>query len=100
MTQEQEASQAASGALELGAFRLSTTPLTIGAGLIGAGAVLWLAGMVVSGTVVVTAARRWIDQLEVPPNELARRKWAQARAATMAGASAWQNGSPADTLRS
>ena len=33
--------------------------------------------------------------LEVPPSELARLKWVQARAAYTAGASAWQNGSRA-----
>jgi len=31
----------------------------------------------------------------VPPSEQARLKWAQARAAYAAGASAWQNGSEA-----
>jgi hypothetical protein len=92
--------QGSSGAFELGTFQVRTGPLTIGAALMGAGAVVWLAGVVVSGTVVVAAAKRWIDQLEVPPNELAKQKWAQARAATMAGASAWQNGVPADTHRS
>jgi hypothetical protein len=33
--------------------------------------------------------------MEVPPSEQARLKWAQARAAYAAGASAWQNGSQA-----
>ena len=28
----------------------------------------------------------------MPPSEVARAKWAQAQAATSAGASAWQNG--------
>jgi hypothetical protein len=92
MSHGQEAST-----FQLSSFEVSTRPLTIGAALIGAGAVIALAGWVVSGTVIVSAAKRWIDQLEVPPNELARQKWAQARAATMAGASAWQNGVPADT---
>ena len=39
--------------------------------------------------------RRWINEMEVPPSELARLKWVQARAAYTAGASAWQNGSQA-----
>jgi hypothetical protein len=73
-------------------FELNTTPLLVGAALIGAGAVIGLAGMVLSGTVMLAATRRWIRQMDVPPNELARQKWAQARAATMAGASAWQDG--------
>jgi hypothetical protein len=96
MSPEQQASRT----FELGTFQVSTRPLAIGAGLIGAGAVIWLAGVVVSGTAVAAAARRWVDQLEVPPNELARQKWSRARAATMAGASAWQNGLSSDALRS
>jgi hypothetical protein len=39
--------------------------------------------------------RRRINEMEVGPNELARLKWAQARAAVAAGTSAWQNGSRA-----
>jgi len=30
--------------------------------------------------------------MEVPPSELARLKWTQARTAMAAGAAAWQNG--------
>jgi hypothetical protein len=30
--------------------------------------------------------------MEVPPNELAKQKYAQARAAVAAGTAAWQNG--------
>jgi hypothetical protein len=33
--------------------------------------------------------------MDVPPSEQARQKLMQARAAAAAGASAWQNGSPA-----
>jgi hypothetical protein len=33
--------------------------------------------------------------MEVPPSELARQKWAQARTAVEAGTSAWQNGTKA-----
>jgi hypothetical protein len=35
--------------------------------------------------------------MEVPPSELARQKWAQAKTAAAAGTSAWQNGSKAST---
>jgi hypothetical protein len=68
--------------------------------MIAAGAIVGVAGMVISGTVLLAATKRWIDELDVSPNELARQKWAQARAATMAGATAWQNGLPADARRS
>jgi hypothetical protein len=40
----------------------------------------------------MSATRQWINEMEVPPSELARLKWTQARAAMSAGATAWQNG--------
>jgi hypothetical protein len=75
------------------AFQVNTAPLMVGAALIGAGVVIGVAGLVVTGTVLAAATRRWINQMETPPGELARRHWARAKAATAAGASAWQNGS-------
>jgi hypothetical protein len=66
--------------------------LITGGALVAAGAVLALAGLAVSGTHALAATRRWIREMEVPPSELARIKWAQARSAATAGAAAWQNG--------
>jgi hypothetical protein len=66
--------------------------LITGGALIGAGALIALAGMAVGGSHVVSATRRWIREMEVPPSELARIKWGQARSAATAGAAAWQNG--------
>jgi hypothetical protein len=37
--------------------------------------------------------RQWVRQLDQPPSEMAKQKWNQARAATQAGAKAWQGGS-------
>ena len=51
-----------------------------------------LAGLAVGGGHLLTATRRWVNEMEVPPSELARIKWTQARAAMSAGAQAWQNG--------
>lgn len=73
-------------------FQVSTTPLLSGAALMGIGAVLGVAGLVLSGSALAIGVRRWVQQMDVPPAELARAKWAQAKAATSAGASAWQNG--------
>jgi hypothetical protein len=85
--------------LQLSEFQVDTRPLAVGAALLGAGAVIGLAGLAVAGVALATATRRWMDQLEVPPGELARQKWAQARAAAAtgaaAGAGAWQDGAPA-----
>jgi hypothetical protein len=66
--------------------------LITGGALIAAGALIALAGMAVGGSHVVGATRRWIREMEVPPGELAKIKWAQARTAAAAGAAAWQNG--------
>ena len=63
--------------------------------MIGVGTLIALAGLAIGGGHLVTATRRWINEMEVPPSEQARLKWAQARAAYAASASAWQNGSQA-----
>lgn len=70
--------------------KLEAGPLKAGAILIGVGAVIGLIGMAVSGGHVLAATRRWVDELETPPSELARQKWVQGKAAMQAGASAWQ----------
>ena len=70
-------------------------PLIISAALVGTGTVIVLAGLAVGGGHLLTATRRWVNEMEVPPSELARLKWAQAKAAAAAGAGAWQNGPPA-----
>ena len=70
-------------------------PLITGAAMVAAGTLIALGGLAIGGGHLVTATRRWIREMEVPPNELASQKWAQAKAAYAAGASAWQNGSHA-----
>jgi cytochrome d ubiquinol oxidase subunit II len=64
--------------------------LMAGGILIGIGAVAALAGAAVAGTHVVAATRAWIRELETPPDQLARLRWEQAKAAAAAGASAWR----------
>ena len=74
---------------------LRTGPIITGAALVGAGALIALAGLAVGGSHLFAATRRWIQEMEVPPSEQARIKWAQARSAAAAGAAAWQNGASA-----
>jgi len=74
---------------------VKTGPLITGAALVGAGAVLVLAGVVVGGSHLFAATRRWIQEMEVPPSELAKIKWEQAKSAAAAGTTAWQNSVPA-----
>ena len=71
--------------------QLRSGPLITSAALVGAGTLLALAGMAVGGSHLFSATHRWIREMEVPPREQARIKWAQAKSAA-AGAAAWQNG--------
>lgn len=75
--------------------QFESVPLITGAVLLGAGALIGAVGLAVGGGHLIAATRRWIKEMEVPPSELARQKWSQARTAVEAGASAWQNGSQA-----
>lgn len=70
-------------------------PLITSAALVGAGAFIAVAGLAVGGSHLLSATRRWVREMEVPPSELAKLKWTQAKAAATAGAAAWQNGIPA-----
>ncbi len=66
------------------------TLLVTGAALIASGGLLAAGGICCATYVGVTAARAWSRQLPTPPNELARRKLTQARAAREAAAQAWR----------
>ena len=74
----------------------NTSPLITGAALVGVGAMIALVGLAVGGSHLLAATRRWIQAMEVPPSEVARIKWMQARTAAVAGTAAWRNGVPAD----
>jgi hypothetical protein len=82
-----------------GEVQLNRRRISGGGVLIGIGGLLGLAGILLVGSAIVSAARQRVNQLERPPSELAKRKWQQARAATSAGAKAWRN-SPAATVSS
>jgi hypothetical protein len=67
--------------------------LLVGGGLlVGIGGLLGFTGMVLVGSALLSATRQWVQQLEQPPSELARRTWQQAKVAASAGAQAWRNG--------
>jgi hypothetical protein len=70
--------------------QLRSGPFVVGGILLGIGAVVAIAGAAVAGTHVVAATRAWIKELETPPDQLARLKWEQAKAAATAGAATWQ----------
>jgi hypothetical protein len=78
--------------------QVRTAPLVTGGTLVAVGGLIALAGVIVGGLHLIAATRQWIGEMEVPPSELAKIKWAQAKAAATAGASAWQNGTGSGTV--
>jgi hypothetical protein len=65
-----------------------------GGALVGVGGLLGFTGILLLSSAVVSATRRWVNDLERPPREIARLKWRQTKAATTAGVQAWRNGPP------
>jgi hypothetical protein len=75
-----------------GGIQVNRSLLVGGGVLVGIGSLLGFTGLVLIGSALISATRRWVNHLERPPSEIARRKWQQARAAASAGAHAWRNG--------
>lgn len=71
---------------------MNSTLLVTGAALTVIGGIIGIAGATVTTLAAAVAARRRIEQMEIPPSELARRQWRRARTAVTAGAGAWRNG--------
>lgn len=66
-------------------------PLIAGGILIAIGTVVAMVGVGVAGAHVLSATREWMKELETPPDQIARLKWEQAKAAAAAGAASWQS---------
>ena len=63
--------------------------LIVGGGvLVALGGLLGFTGMGLLLSALLSASRRWVDKLERPPSEIARRRWEQTKAAATAGATA------------
>jgi hypothetical protein len=65
--------------------------LVAGGVLVGVGGLAGFTGMLLLSSALVSATRRWVQQLEQPPSQIAKLKWQQARAAASAGAHAWRS---------
>jgi hypothetical protein len=76
-----------------GDVRLNRSLLISGAALVGIGGFLAAIGLLLGSTAIASAMRQWVRQLDQSPADVARQKWQQARAATLAGAKAWQGDS-------
>ena len=62
--------------------------------LVALGGLLGFTGMALVSSALLSATRQWVDQLERPPTEVARRRWEQTKAAASAGAAAWRDNPP------
>jgi hypothetical protein len=76
-------------------LQFSSGPLVVSAVLVGAGAILALAGFAIGGMTLIGATRRRVREMEQPPAEVLRQSWEKTKAATAAGVSAWNDGAPA-----
>ena len=71
-------------------FSLNSTPMIVGAVLIGAGSLIGISGVIVGGTAMMSAITQWLRELEGPSSEVAKSKPSQHAAAKIANASTWQ----------
>jgi hypothetical protein len=62
--------------------------------LMGVGGALALAGATVAGTALMAAFRQRVQQMDVPPSDLARQHWHAAKHATSAGLDVWLKEQP------
>ena len=69
--------------------------MIVGFALVATGGLISICGMGITGTAMFNTIRRWVMAQQEPPSAIMKRKIAQAKAATTAGASAWQNGTAA-----
>jgi hypothetical protein len=69
---------------------VSSGPLITGGIVIGIGVTVALAGLAIAASHVVAATRAWSKELEIPPSQLAKLKWEQAKTAAASGASTWR----------
>jgi hypothetical protein len=77
-----------------GDIQLNRNLLVGGGVLVALGGLLGFTGMALVSSALISATRQWIDHLEQPPSEMARRRWEQAKAAASAGAAAWRDKPP------
>ena len=65
-----------------------------GAILLGVGGFIAFAGAAVVGLAIASALQRRVQQMDVPPTELARQHWSAVKHATATGVGVWRNEAP------
>jgi hypothetical protein len=81
-------------------FQLNKEQVVAGSVLMGVGGAIVLAGIAMTAAALATAFRRRVQQMDVPPSELARQHWSAVRHATGAGAAIWLKEQPAGQSQS
>jgi hypothetical protein len=77
-----------------GDIQLNRNLLVGGGVLVALGGLLGFTGMALVSSALISATRQWMDHLEQPPSEMAKRRWEQTKAAATAGAAAWRDKPP------
>ncbi len=72
-------------------LELNVPLLGSGVVLLWVGGVVWLTGAAVAASALAQAAKKWIDQLDESPSEMARRRMHQLKVAASAGSKAWRD---------
>jgi hypothetical protein len=85
-------SQAAKAKLEFNAGQIRA-----GAILLGIGGTIAFAGAALAGLAIASAFSRRVQQMDVPPTELARQHWSAVKHATTTGVGVWRNEAPGVT---
>ncbi|NMH96228.1 hypothetical protein [Pseudonocardia acidicola] len=62
-----------------------------GVTLLGVAGIVGLSGLAVGIAVALRFFRQWVRHAEVPPTEVVRHRWEQARSAATAGIDAWRD---------
>jgi hypothetical protein len=87
-------SQAQQAKLEFNAEQIRA-----GAILVGVGGVIAFAGAALAGLAVASAFQRRVQQMGVPPTELARQHWSAVKHATTTGVGVWLKEQPGVPLQ-
>jgi hypothetical protein len=72
-------------------FKVDKSLLITGAVLAAVGGAVAFAGMALGMAAAFSAARDFLRHTEVPPREMAAKRWQQAKVAAGAGAQAWRS---------
>jgi hypothetical protein len=76
-------------------FQVNRQQIIAGAICMGVGGAIAVAGMAMAGTALAIAFRQRVQQMDVPPSELARQHWSAVKNATTSGVNVWLKENPA-----